>query len=181
MKKAFTMMELIFVLVVIGILAAVVLPNTQTNPVRESAIQLTAAVRYTQHLALVADKYDSTNATWYRNLWQIRFSGANNNLYTIVSDNNTEFAVDPQNSEVDIQNVELSGVSITAGGSCNGESIISFDNMGRPLVGSLAATTTPYTAANLIDTNCTLVLSDGSESSTLTIVPETGYVELTHQ
>ena len=181
LKKAFTMIELVFVLVVIGILAAVIIPNTRTNPVREAAIQLQSAIRYTQHLALVEDKYASS-PTWYRNLWQIRFSGTNNNLYTIVSENNTRFATDPQNPSENLQNIELRGVSITAGGSCAGESIISFDNMGRPLVGPLAGITTPYTAANLMDSNCTLVLSDGGDNnSTITIVPETGFAKLTHQ
>lgn len=180
MKKAFTMLELVFVIVVIGILAAVIIPNTRTNPVREASIQLTSAIRYTQHLGLVNDTYD-TNTTWYRNRWQIVFSGANNNLYSIMSNNGATLAVDPQNPAKNLQNIELRGVSVTLGGGCTGESIISFDYMGRPLVGSLAATTTPYPNGMLLDSNCTIVLSNGDENSTLTIMPETGYVELTHQ
>ena len=180
MKKAFTMIELVFAIVVIGILAAVIIPNTRTNPVQEASIELTSAVRYTQHLGLVNDKYGA-NATWFRNRWQIVFSGASNNLYTIASDNGTSFAVDPQNSAKNLQNIELKGITVTLGGGCAGESIISFDNMGRPLVGSLAATTTPYPAANLLTTSCTIVLSNGDENSTLTIMPETGYALLTHQ
>ena len=176
MKKAFTMLELVFVIVVIGILAAAIIPNTRTNPVQEAAIQLTSAVRYTQHLALVDDKYNAANATWFINRWQIIFSGTNNNFYTIRSNNGARLAVDPQNSANMIQNIELNGVSVTFGGDCAGESIISFDYMGRPLKGSLASTTAPYVAANLIDANCTLVLSNGDESATLTIMPETGYV-----
>ena len=60
MKKAFTMLELVFVIVVAGIIAAVVIPNTKTNPAQEAAIQLLSHIRYTQHLAMVDDKYDST-------------------------------------------------------------------------------------------------------------------------
>ncbi|MBA1433268.1 MAG: prepilin-type N-terminal cleavage/methylation domain-containing protein [Epsilonproteobacteria bacterium] len=37
MKKAFTMLELVFVIVVIGILAALILPRTKTNPVQAAA------------------------------------------------------------------------------------------------------------------------------------------------
>lgn len=176
MRKAFTMLELVFVIVVIGILSAIIIPNTRTNPVQEAAIELTSAIRYAHHLALVDDKYDASNATWFRNRWQIVFSGTNNNFYSIVSNNNTLFAKDPQNSVANLQNVELKGVTLTTGGDCAGESIISFDNLGRPFKGSLAATTTPYTSTNLIDDNCTILLSNGDENSTLIIIPETGYV-----
>ena len=74
MKKAFTLLELVFVIVVIGILAATIIPNTRTNPVQEAAIQLVSHIRYTQHLAMMDDRFDSTDATWFQTLWQIRFT-----------------------------------------------------------------------------------------------------------
>lgn len=73
MKKAFTLLELIFVIVVIGILAAVIVPNTHRNPLREAAVQLISHIRYTQHLAIVDDKFDVTDANWYKKRWMIRF------------------------------------------------------------------------------------------------------------
>jgi prepilin-type N-terminal cleavage/methylation domain-containing protein len=97
MKKAFTMMELIFVLVVMGIIAAVVIPNTRTNPLEEAAVQLASHIRYTQHLAMIDDKYNPNrldtagNVIWFKDRWQIAF-GNNNQYadykpaYTIFSD-----------------------------------------------------------------------------------------------
>ena len=73
MKKAFTLLELIFVIVVIGILAAVIIPNTRTNPLQEAAVQLVSHIRYTQHLAMIDDKYDDADTNWYKNKWQIIF------------------------------------------------------------------------------------------------------------
>ena len=61
MKKAFTMLELVFVLVVIGILAAVMIPNMQSTALREAAIQVVSHIRYTQHLAMIDDKFDTTD------------------------------------------------------------------------------------------------------------------------
>jgi prepilin-type N-terminal cleavage/methylation domain-containing protein len=94
MKKAFTMLELVFVIVVIGILAAVIIPNTRTNPLREAAIQLVSHIRYTQHLAMVDDKFDANDNTWYKKRWQMKFSkvGGSDNLwaYAIFSDTNTD-------------------------------------------------------------------------------------------
>ncbi|MGD9717776.1 MAG: type II secretion system protein, partial [Sulfurimonadaceae bacterium] len=51
MKKAFTMLELVFVIVVIGILAAVIIPRMDRDNASEAAIELQSQIRYAQHLA----------------------------------------------------------------------------------------------------------------------------------
>jgi prepilin-type N-terminal cleavage/methylation domain-containing protein len=90
MKKAFTMLELIFVLVIIGIIARVILPRLQRDPIHEAGVQLLSHIRYTQHLAMVDDKYDADDSNWYKNRWQIMFekSAETNNQYsyTVFSD-----------------------------------------------------------------------------------------------
>ena len=110
MKKSFTLLELIFVVVVIGILAAVIIPKTKTHPLEEAALQLLSHIRYTQHLALINDKYSATDAQWYKKRWQLMF-GKNTSsngewAYTIFSDtsgkstgdaNELEIAINPQN------------------------------------------------------------------------------------
>lgn len=102
MKKAFTMMELIFVIVVIGILAAVVIPRTGSNKLHEAALQVVSHIRYTQHLAMVDDKFNTADATWYEKRWQIIFgtSASTNNrpAYTIFSD--TSGTGEPDKSEM---------------------------------------------------------------------------------
>jgi len=106
LKNAFTMIELVFVLVVIGVLAAVIIPNTRTNPLQEAAIQLVSHIRYTQHLSLVNDTYSSSDANWFKKRWQINF-GANIGskgvpAYTIFSDTAGSSTGDPQESEIAI-------------------------------------------------------------------------------
>ena len=112
MKKAFTMIELVFVLVVIGILAATIIPRVQTNPLQEAGVQLVSHIRYTQHLALIDDKYDAGDANWFKKRWQIVFGNSAAEAggvpaYTIFSDtagsstgnvNPTEVARNPENS-----------------------------------------------------------------------------------
>ena len=109
MKKAFTMIELIFVIVVMGILAATILPSTRTNPLQEAAIQLVSHIRYTQHLAMVDDKFDASDDMWYRKRWQIAFvsvSGtttvASNHqiAYTIYSDSSGSSTGDANFDEI---------------------------------------------------------------------------------
>ena len=214
MKKAFTMIELIFVLVVIGILIAVILPSTRRNPLQEAAVQLQSHIRYTQHLALVDDKFDASDSNWYKKRWQIVFSkGAAANYqpaYTIFSDtagsstgnvNATEVARNPENSSqymtggysgaiaLDITKSNFNGMkrlnlgmkygvtSVVLSGGCS-NSRIAFDHLGRPLQGDQSTMTGAYSAGTqrLITSDCNVTLSDGTSSITLTIRPETGYV-----
>jgi prepilin-type N-terminal cleavage/methylation domain-containing protein len=115
LKKAFTMIELVFVIVIIGILAAVIIPNTKTNPLQEAAMQVLSHIRYTQHLAMTDDRYDPNNrdsagaVKWFKERWQIVFHNTvapdNDVAYTIFSDTSgdstgdaslTEIAINPQ-------------------------------------------------------------------------------------
>lgn len=115
MKKAFTLLELVFVIVVIGILAVAIIPSTRSNPLQEAATQLLSHIRYTQHLSMVNDKFDANDADWYKKRWQLIFGKSTDSdgkiAYTIFSDNkgtiagpngnpNTgEIAKDPMSSE----------------------------------------------------------------------------------
>ena len=84
MKKAFTLVELIFVVVVIGILAFSLWPKKQPIQALAAARQIVAHIRYTQHLALNDDKFathtdadgtgNSIAKDWYKRLWRITFS-----------------------------------------------------------------------------------------------------------
>ncbi len=120
MKKAFTLLELIFVIIVVGILSVSVIPTFQRDTLLEAATQVVSHIRYTQHLALVDDKFNPSDKEWFKGRWQIRFyenlsytnstcpkeSLKNIWAYTIFSDNPTyrknpnikEMAKNPQNS-----------------------------------------------------------------------------------
>ena len=43
--------------------SSVMLPHFDTNPVHEAKIQLMSYIRYTQHLAIVGDKFDAGNSS----------------------------------------------------------------------------------------------------------------------
>ncbi len=202
MKHAFTMLELIIVIVVIGILAATVSPAFQRDTNAEAAHQFLAHVRYTQHLAMMEDKFSPTNANWFRGRWQIRLDVANG-VYAVVSDRNSDgtlaesdVATDPLDStkrldggliagtDAQLATLDLNseyGVSVSnasTDANCNNVDplIISFDHLGRPLVGAINGDTSSYPANRLLSANCVLTFSGGTESDiTVTITPETGY------
>ena len=70
MKKAFTLIELIMILVVIGILSSAIIPRMNSNSLDKAAMEFLSSIRYTQHLAMISDKYDPSNENWYKERWQ---------------------------------------------------------------------------------------------------------------
>lgn len=121
MKKAFTMLELVFVIAIVGILSVMIAPNFQGNNLRQAADQVVSHIRYTQHLAMMDNKFEPSEATWFLGRWQIRFfedltfttvlppanSYSSIWAYSIYSDstgytglpNISEMAIDPLNPE----------------------------------------------------------------------------------
>jgi len=109
-KTAFTMVELIFVIIVLGVLASLALPRMDRDLRQDAGDNILSAIRYTQHMALIDNKTNPFVANWQKALWQIRFttnsSGASdvwsytigsNNDYKLNIDKTTESAVDPIN------------------------------------------------------------------------------------
>jgi type II secretory pathway pseudopilin PulG len=110
MKKSFTLLELVFVIVVIGIIALAVIPRINSNKLQQAAIQLVSHIRYTQHLAMVDDKY-KVNDFWFKERWQLVFQMQTSHTYgkytyTIFSDRDSVKGK-PPNSKPDITNDEI--------------------------------------------------------------------------
>jgi prepilin-type N-terminal cleavage/methylation domain-containing protein len=164
MKKAFTLLELVFVIVVIGIIAATVIPHIKTNHNAKAAIELVSQIRYTQHLAMIDDKYNANDSNWSNNLWKLDLNGTK---YSISS--NGTFAINPLTKE-DIKDIDLKIDSITFS-NCNNKTIFTFDHIGRPFMEDNASTT-------LLTNICTITLANASEENeVLSLYPETGYIK----
>ena len=117
-KKAFTLLELVFVIIIIGIIMSIIVSNPKDTKLREAAIQLISHIRYTQHLAMIDDKFavNDEKAKWYKARWQIIFTNgvptansAGLPGYAIFSDfigsrsghpNRREIAVDPLSQQI---------------------------------------------------------------------------------
>ncbi len=175
MKKAFTLLELVFVIVIAGILAFVLIPKSSDTKLLESANQLISHIRYAQQLALNNDQFDPNDKDWYKKMWRIEFE--HNGTYKVWRGNeakSNKIAPDPANPGQKLKDVQLKRGIIAKG------SKVIFDELGR--VYSEQATTKSY--ENKIDTNTTIKLCKGSASSDctgkehikLSIEPETGYI-----
>jgi len=104
-KNAFTMLELVFVIVVIGILAALAIPRFDRDLRQGAKDNLLSAIRHTQALALVDNKTNPAEANWQRAFWQIRFSNPStpNNewVYSIGSNMDYATSLDKNESAID--------------------------------------------------------------------------------
>ncbi len=204
MKKAFTLLELVFVIVIIGIISVVMIPRTGSNKVREAATQLVSHIKYTQHLAMVDDRYDTNKKRgklWFAERWQIYFandgSGNRNLVYTIYSDRDRatnadgdEIALNPLNEKLmtgdskygvdsitDKMNLTASyGIDSIAGDIMTGGCV----NRQRLFFDFLGRPhfNNDNAHSRLMITDCNISICDNGDCATITIEAETGYAHI---
>lgn len=162
------MIELVMVIVVLGILASLALPRLERDHRQEAGDSILSAIRHTQHLALMDNKTDPSNATWQKRFWHIRFEEYGGNspvtwFYSVSSSrdgdtniDSNEVALDPANGllmnnssstngrgEKDSPSVFISenfGINnIVFTGGCSDDKHIAFDHLGRPHVNIYSA------------------------------------------
>ncbi|MGD9655900.1 MAG: Tfp pilus assembly protein FimT/FimU [Sulfuricurvum sp.] len=110
MKNSFTLLEIVFVILVIGILAKLLLTKNPSDHLDRAVHQIISHIRYTQHLALKQDFYSTTDPHWFKRRWRISFNrgeGTNSYwAYTVWADTAAaasgspdpqEIALNPQN------------------------------------------------------------------------------------
>jgi len=164
LNSAFTMLELVFVIVVIGLLVALALPRVERDIRQEAADNILSAIRHTQSLALIDNKHRFDSEDWMQHLWLIRFESYGGDIiYKIGTDmdedgniDKSEAAVDPltgkyfyttdntidgDESERVFLGLKYGITSVTFNG-CQGSQAtsalhIAFDNRGRPHRGIL--------------------------------------------
>jgi prepilin-type N-terminal cleavage/methylation domain-containing protein len=209
-KKAFTMIELVFVIVVMGIIAAVALPRFDSDNAQEAMDQILSDIRYTQHLALVDNVIDPTDLNWQRAFWSIHFEhcgGASGWFYMVGSDSNYGGDIDKIEAARDLRSgkpmfwkntddcsnggdgtvsekVFISkkfGINnITFAGGCAGGQYFGFDSFGRPHAGFTTSATPNYDSIMTNDCNMTFSF-DNHSNMTIQIRKETGYASIVGQ
>ena len=114
-RTAFTFIELVFVIVILGILAALAIPRLESDIRQEAQTNIISALQYTKNLALADDKTDPRtntypNADWQKTYWQLRFgsytdaAGNTQWFYTISSNTNRNTNVNKIECATDTSN-----------------------------------------------------------------------------
>ncbi len=194
-KTAFTMLELVIIIVVVGVIAAFSMPNTKGTDLANASKQVIDHLRYTQHLAMISNKYSGSDVIWFHQNWQIRFFHAGSkNTYAIFNDLDKDGDVDANEVVEDAatnkilgyqsasssfanssklmnlsKKYDIKNIVITyTNASCVGKNSIVFDYYGRP-----------YCDAQDLSsmTGATITITDNdAESVSMSVENETGYV-----
>lgn len=207
-KKAFTMIEAIMVIVVMGIIATVAIPRLENDSRQEAIDQILSDIRYTQHLALTDDVTDPNNNEWQRHFWRMQFqdmatsgTGWTYSIGSSIDAGGTnidlaEAAIDPLNGKPifgdrTFGNQQVSskvffgkkfGIdSVQFRGSCAGRQYFGFDRLGR-LHGGFSTSGTPnYLSYSKTPCDVTFSNTNSSWNFVVRILPETGYAFVTTQ
>jgi type II secretory pathway pseudopilin PulG len=189
------MIELVFVIVVLGILASLAMGRMERDLTQEASSTVLSNIRLAQQKALTDNKHTSANlANWQRAYWKFEFDCTSDCTYRVGSDidlsgtiEKTESAIDPVDgkyifndgsvdnefsTKVLIQK-EFGINSIKASGGCEGSNSVAFDYLGRPHINIDTATNN---FSNIMNTDCNLTFGMmSSDSFIITIESETGH------
>ncbi len=207
-RLAFSMIELVMVIVVIGILASVAIPNMDKD-IRQGAIDTVLSdVRLAQQNALSDDKHDVNNTKWQRAYWHFAYYTCGNDVvYRVASDvdfdgtiTNSESALNSKDNKYlfadcnDLDDKDNSpkvnltrehGISsVTTTGACQDSHILAFDNLGR-LHSDITSELPDYAHLVTKDSDkCQMRFSfqdDNLKPFTLEVTPIVGHIKIVEQ
>jgi len=179
------MIELVFVIVILGIMASLAMGRMDRDLRQEAAETILSHIRLTQQLALRDNKHRANDTNWYTRYWQMEYLECDTGgyFYRVGSHYNhpnwgidikEEAAIDPVNGKYiwtdettcsvlsdTSENVLLTkkfGISnIVNTGGCSAIDDIGFDYLGRPYNGIAQPTTADF--SNIMTTDCNLTFT----------------------
>lgn len=93
MKKAFSLLEILLIISLLGILYTAFIPKSQINKIDELTNRLILYLKQTRYQALINDKYDQDDSYWHKKRWTLKFFRCRKDVggiyYSIYSDNNS--------------------------------------------------------------------------------------------
>ncbi len=92
MKKSFTLLELVFAMIIIAIIAGVLIPKPQHSNLDLAAQRVVLYLKHTRYLGLVDNKYKIDDDMWYKERWTMKFQNCSSKIgglyFVVFSDEN---------------------------------------------------------------------------------------------
>jgi len=192
-KSAFTMIELVFVIVILGIIASIAMDRMDRDLRQEASETILSHIRLAQQLALSDDKHQVNNdVNWYTRYWQMEYLPCDNGdfFYRVGSHSSSGWGIDdkeeattdptdgkyiwsdstcsPPPSNDTSENVFLTkkfGITnIDNTGGCSAVTDIGFDYLGRPYNGIAMPPSADFSNIMTQDCNLTFTLSTDQDN-----------------
>ncbi len=161
-SKAFTLVELVILIVILGFLVLISIPNIDSYldaKIYSCAQKINSDIRYTQYLSIAEHKS-----------YGVEFN-TSTNYYRVYEVDTGTLAIDPYsraNMELDLDTTEeYRGVNISSV-NIDSSNEIRFSSLGEPLDSS----------SNELSASGTIVLNYSGKSKTITVYPVTGWIEV---
>ncbi|MEA2019054.1 MAG: type II secretion system protein [Campylobacterota bacterium] len=87
LKKSFSLLELIFVIVLIAIISSSIISKNEISKLQIATDKIVLYLNYARYIAFIDNKFDINDAEWERKRWTLKFqncSDTNDGMYYIV-------------------------------------------------------------------------------------------------
>ncbi|MFC2428121.1 MAG: prepilin-type N-terminal cleavage/methylation domain-containing protein [Campylobacter sp.] len=177
-KKAFTMLELVVVIVVVGILALAALPRLDQDQISSAVDDIMAAVRRTQLLAMQDNTFDPTDPNWNTKRWRIRVSS---NSYVISQSQTGREIEGVLDRRYGITFADINCPAINPGDPTPHH--IGFDEYGRILEANniIRGYGNSATRSAFYQSPCVIIVQTRHQRATITVAPVTGAMAVSYQ
>jgi hypothetical protein len=92
MKKAFSLLEILLIISLLGFLYTAFIPKTRVNKIDELTNRLVLQLKQVRYQALIDNKYNDLDVYWHKKRWTFKFFRCRKDVggmyYSIYSDNN---------------------------------------------------------------------------------------------
>jgi len=79
-KNSFTLIEIIFILVLLSIILTFSIPKQQLSKIKLAKQQIITHLKYTRYIAMIDNKYYYDDNLWHKKLWNIKFLKCNKDI-----------------------------------------------------------------------------------------------------
>jgi len=92
MKRGFSLLELIFIILVVGIIASQSIQKNNLSKLTLAKNQIILHLKYTRYIAMLDNKYDYEDILWHKKRWSLKFEHCDKDIgglfYSVYSDAN---------------------------------------------------------------------------------------------
>ncbi len=97
MKRSFSLLELIFVILIVSIVATQSNIKNQLSKIKLAKSQILLHLKYTRYIAMLDNKYNINDSEWFRKRWTMKFLNCQKSIggiyYVIYSDEDKNGAI----------------------------------------------------------------------------------------